>query len=381
MIGPYRLLGLLGEGGQGTIYLGEDPAGTRVAVKALHARLAGDERARRLFLRESAIARKVEPYCTARVLAADFDGDRPYIVSEYVEGESLSDLVRRAGPRDHDSLQRLAIGTAAALNGIHRAGIVHRDFKPSNVLLAIDGPRVIDFGIARALTSTTTLSGGIVGTPAYMSPEQAAGEAEIGPPSDVFSWAVTLTFAATGVPVFGEDFPGVLNRIRYVQPDLTAMPPHLRDLLAACLDKVPERRPTMAQVLAELLGEGPSVRSNAPAPSVSGPPPVTGPSSIPSHPASLPPGTPVPAPPPSAAAWTGVQPTRTFPGEPTRSSEPLPMSVFFAGTLLQLLAGVAIAIAAARPSARNGLIAVQAVVLAVGALTIALLRVRTDRDG
>jgi serine/threonine protein kinase len=138
-LGPYRLLHLLGEGGQGTVYLGEDTGGGLVAIKVLHARLTDDARARRLFVREGTLAREVDPYCTARVLDAGVEGDRPYIVSEYIEGESLESLVRRTGPRDPGSVERLAIGTAAALNGIHRAGIVHRDFKPSNVLLAPDG--------------------------------------------------------------------------------------------------------------------------------------------------------------------------------------------------------------------------------------------------
>ncbi|WP_285493506.1 serine/threonine-protein kinase [Actinomadura sp. NBRC 104425] len=376
-VGPYRLLALLGEGGQGAVYLGEDTAGTRVAVKVLHARLAGDDRARHLFLRESSIARRVEPYCTARVLAAGVEDDRPYIVSEYVEGESLSDLVRRAGPRDHGSLERLAIGTAAALNGIHRAGIVHRDFKPSNVLLATDGPRVIDFGIARAVTSTTTLSSGIVGTPAYMSPEQVAGQ-EVGPPSDVFSWAVTLTFAATGAPVFGSDaIPAVFNRILNAAPDLSAMPPHRRDLLAACLDKVPERRPTMSQVLAELLGEAPAPRPHVPPPSTYRPPaaavgPPAPPFGAPAH-GAQPPAVPVPA-----TARLADRTNAVPPGSP----RPLPMGVFLAGTLLQLLVGVAITVFAVNNSPDyDGLITVEALLLAVGVFAIVILRRRAHGGG
>ncbi|MEU6037778.1 serine/threonine-protein kinase [Actinomadura sp. NPDC047616] len=365
---------------------GQDGAGTRVAVKILHARLAGDDRARHLFLRESALAREVEPYCTARVLAADVEGDRPYIVSEYVEGESLSDLVRRAGPRDHGSLERLAIGTAAALNGIHRAGIVHRDFKPSNVLLATDGPRVIDFGIARAPTSTTTLSSGIVGTPAYMSPEQVAGR-EIGPPSDVFSWAVTLTFAATGGPVFGTDsIPAVLHRILNVEPDLSAMPPHRRALLAACLDKVPERRPTMSQVLAELLGEAPAPRPHVPPPSTYRPPAATG--GPPTPPFGAPPpeappyGAHPPAVPPPATARFADHTNPALPFEPPGSSKPLPMGVFFAGTLLQLLVGVAITVYAVNYSSNlNSVIAVEAFLLALGALVVVVRRFRAHGDG
>ncbi|GLZ04367.1 hypothetical protein Acsp03_18330 [Actinomadura sp. NBRC 104412] len=314
-IGSFRLLGLLGEGGQGAVFLGEAPDGQRVAVKVLHARLTGDERARRLFLRESAVARSVEPYCTARVLAADVDGDRPYIVSEYVEGESLSDLVRRAGPRDAGGLERLAIGTAAALRGIHRAGIVHRDFKPSNVLLSPDGPRVIDFGIARAVTSATTMTSGIVGTPAYMSPEQVSG-GDIGPPSDVFSWAVTMTFAATGSPIFGTDgIPAVLHRVLNVDPDLSALPPAMSGLLAACLRKNPADRPTMAEILRQLLGDEP------PAPPFPPPVPRTTPTALP----------PAPVPAPRTASTTGV------PGSP----KPASVGRFAAATLLQVVVAAA----------------------------------------
>jgi len=388
-VGPYRLLALLGEGGQGAVYLGQDAAGTRVAVKMLHARLAGDDRARHLFLRESDIARRVEPYCTARVLAAGVEDDRPYIVSEYVEGESLSDLVRRAGPRDHGSLERLAIGTAAALNGIHRAGIVHRDFKPSNVLLATDGPRVIDFGIARAAASTTTLSSGIVGTPAYMSPEQVAGR-EVGPPSDVFSWAVTLTFAATGAPVFGSDaIPAVLNRILNADPDLSAIPPHRRDLLAACLDKAPERRPTMAQVLAELLGEAQAPRPHVPPPASDRPPAATGGPPTPpfgtapqgAHPPTPPFGTPPqtaqpPATPVPATARLADRTNTVPPGSP----RPLPMGVFLAGTLLQVLIGVIVAVYAVNASYYDSLLNVEGILLAASVIALVSLRRRTHRN-
>ncbi|MFF5263015.1 serine/threonine-protein kinase [Actinomadura viridis] len=402
-IGPYRLVALLGEGGQGTVYLGEDEAGARVAVKTLHVRLAGDERARRLFLRESAVAREVEPYCTARVLAADVVGDRPYIVSEYVEGESLSDLVRRTGPRDHGSLERLAIGTAAALKGIHRAGIVHRDFKPSNVLLSTDGPRVIDFGIARALTATTTLSSGIVGTPAYMSPEQVAG-GDIGPPSDVFSWAVTLTFAATGGPVFGTDgIPAVLHRVLHVDPDLSALsalPENRRDLLAACLDKAPERRPTMSEVLAELLGDAPARATTPPpgtVPPASVPPESARPGSAspygshPSYPlpyspvppayGSVSPAGGVPGPPPPP--WPTTRPPEPGPTHPHPPGEapdglrPLGMGTFFAGTLLQVLVGVALVVYAFRRAPDlDALIAVQVLILVSGCAALLLLRLR-----
>ncbi|MFD0664029.1 serine/threonine-protein kinase [Thermocatellispora tengchongensis] len=255
--GPYPLTGLLGEGGQGAVYLGHDASGAPVAVKILHARLARDEESRRRFLREVDAARRVGPFSTARVLAVDIEGDRPYIVSEFVDGESLQQLITRDGPRDEGGLRRLALATAAALRAIHQAGIVHRDFKPSNVLLGPDGPRVIDFGIARALESTTLASSGVVGTPTYMSPEQVAGQ-RVGPASDVFSWGIAMAFAATGTPAFGQDsIPAVLNRILNHEPDLTGLPGDMRDLVASCLAKDPDDRPSADDLLHTILGHAP----------------------------------------------------------------------------------------------------------------------------
>ncbi|MDF5754793.1 serine/threonine-protein kinase [Spongiactinospora sp. TRM90649] len=254
-LGRYRLLGLLGEGGQGTVFLAEDPEGERVAVKLLHARFAGDASARERFRREVETARRVARFCTVRVLDSDVRNDHPYVVSEYVEGVPLDRMVRENGPRTGDDLMRVAVGTATALAAIHRAGVVHRDFKPSNVLLAADGPRVIDFGIARALdgvTSATTSSA--LGTPAYMSPEQISGHSATAA-SDVFAWAITMVFAATGRPAFGsETIPAVLNRILHAHPDLSGLPAGpLRDILFACLAKDPAARPPAAQLLLDLI--------------------------------------------------------------------------------------------------------------------------------
>ncbi|NUT39080.1 MAG: serine/threonine protein kinase [Thermoactinospora sp.] len=251
-VGGYRLESVLGHGGQGTVYLGRSPDGTPVAVKVLHPHLVADDDARERFVQEAAAARRVEEFSTARILEAGAEGDQPYVVSEYVPGESLQQLVARDGPRDAGGLRRLAIGTAAALAGIHRAGIVHRDFKPSNVLLGPDGPRVIDFGIAKAIDATAT--SGLVGTPAYMAPEQVAGEGA-GAPADVFAWGLTMVFAATGRTAFGGDgVPAVFHRVLHHQPDLSALPPPLRGVVGACLAKRPELRPTAQQVAHELLG-------------------------------------------------------------------------------------------------------------------------------
>lgn len=250
-IGHYRVIKSLGRGGQGAVYLASAPNGVQVAVKVLHDLV--DETARARFAREVEAARRVATFSTARVLDVNITGQYPYIVSEYVEGPSLEQLVRKHGPRDEDSLTRLALSTAGALAAIHKAGIVHRDFKPSNVLIGHDGPRVIDFGIARALDQVTMTAGKMVGTPPYMSPEQLSGEA-VGPASDVFSWAVTMTFAATGRPAFGEDsVPAVFNRVLTFHPDLSPLPPVLRGIVGACLNKRPEERPSASDVMLAII--------------------------------------------------------------------------------------------------------------------------------
>ncbi|MGP3963282.1 protein kinase domain-containing protein [Nonomuraea sp. 3N208] len=250
-IGHYRVLKPLGRGGQGAVYLAAAPNGVRVAVKVLHDLV--DETARARFAREVEAARRVATFSTARVLDVNITGQYPYIVSEYVEGPSLEQLVRKHGPRDEDSLTRLALSTAGALAAIHKAGIVHRDFKPSNVLIGHDGPRVIDFGIARALDQMTMTSGKMVGTPPYMSPEQLSGET-VGPASDVFSWAVTIMFAATGRPAFGEDsVPAVFNRVLTVHPDLSPLSPALRGIVGSCLNKRPEERPSASDVMLAII--------------------------------------------------------------------------------------------------------------------------------
>ncbi|MGI5287556.1 serine/threonine protein kinase [Nonomuraea polychroma] len=259
-IGPYKVIKQLGEGGQGMVYLAAAPDGTRVAVKVLREGVRGDGR----FAKEIAAARRVEPFCIAQVLDASLGG-RPYIVTEYVEGPSL----REAGRHTGADLQRLAVATATALVAIHRAGVVHRDFKPANVLLGRDGPRVIDFGIARAMDDAVTRTSSIVGTPAYMAPEQFAGAA-VGPAADVFAWASVMVYAATGAPPFGNDsLPAVLRRIQYEEPRLDGVPEPLRSIVHACLAKDPHARPAMQDVLFRLIG-GPSPAT----PFAGGSPPV-----------------------------------------------------------------------------------------------------------
>ncbi|WP_433509011.1 serine/threonine-protein kinase [Nonomuraea sp. CA-143628] len=243
-VGPYQLFGRLGAGGQGVVYLGQGPDGRPVAVKVLRDGLANERLAK-----EIDAARRVEPFCIAQVLDASL-GARPYIVTEYVEGPSLQQAGRHVGA----DLQRLAVATATALAAIHQAGIVHRDFKPANVLLGQGGPRVIDFGIARSVESGMTATSSIVGTPAYMAPEQLAGEG-IGPAVDVFAWASVMVFAATGVPPFGEDsLPAVINRILHNEPQVGDLPQPLRAIVLGCLAKDPPHRPAMRDVLLQLLG-------------------------------------------------------------------------------------------------------------------------------
>ncbi|GAA3076090.1 serine/threonine-protein kinase [Streptosporangium carneum] len=260
-IGAYRLLGVLGSGGQGTVYLGRSPSGQQVAVKVLHARMAADSAAVRRFEREVALARQVAAFCTATVLEAGLSEGRPYLVSEYVPGPSLQELIATDGPRKGSGLERLAIATVTALEAIHRAGIVHRDFKPTNVIMGPEGPVVIDFGIARILEATvaTTVSS-LVGTPAYLAPEQLANQ-PASEASDLFSWAATMVYAATGHQAFaGGHAAAVMSSILTHEPNLEGVSEPPRALLAACLAKDPRDRPGVDEVLAALTGRSRSAR-------------------------------------------------------------------------------------------------------------------------
>ncbi|GLW98091.1 serine/threonine-protein kinase [Microtetraspora sp. NBRC 16547] len=256
-LGDYLLDGRLGAGGQGVVFLATGPGGSPVAVKLLHARLIGGGSERRRFIGEIEAVRRVAPFCTAQVLDADLDGDRPYIVSEYVDGVSLQENVTANGPRSDGALDRIAVGTATALAAIHRAGVVHRDFKPGNVLIGADGPRVIDFGISRLLDATTT-TGGPVGTPAYLTPEQLRGE-PAGPAGDMFSWALTVAYAASGRHAFAADtYAATMGRILYGTPDLGPLAGSLREIVIACLASEPRDRPGAEEVLSRLLDGGPA---------------------------------------------------------------------------------------------------------------------------
>ncbi|NBE99421.1 serine/threonine protein kinase [Nonomuraea sp. KC401] len=252
-LGGLELLGRLGEGGQGVVYLASTPAGAHVAVKWLRADQADDERRVQRFLREAQVAKEVAPFCTAVVLDTGVAHDRPYIVSQYVEGPSLEQVVRDEGPLTGAALDRLAIGTAAALVAIHEGDVVHRDFKPGNVIMAGDGPRVIDFGIARTLDPVQMTSSTQIGTPAYMSPEQVLGR-PVGPAADMFSWAATIVFASCGRAPFGHDgHHAVTDRVLNEPPDLGTLDGPLREVAERCLAKDPAERLTAQQVIMRLL--------------------------------------------------------------------------------------------------------------------------------
>jgi serine/threonine protein kinase len=251
LIGPYRLRGRLGAGGMGRVYLGLSPGGRSVAVKVIRADLAQDTEFRARFRREVAVARTVSGLFTAPVIDADVDGPVPWLATAYVPGPSLADAVSRDGPLPAASVLALARGLAEALSAIHAAGVVHRDLKPANVLLAEDGPRVIDFGISRAVeASVLTHTGLVVGSPGFMSPEQAEGR-EVGPPSDIFSLGAVLAFAATGQGPFGSgSTPALVYRVVHSGPQLDLMPAEVRSLAERCLAKDPALRPTAADLLA-----------------------------------------------------------------------------------------------------------------------------------
>ncbi len=278
-VGPYWLLGRLGSGGMGQVFLGQSPGGRLIAVKVVRAELAEQAEFRNRFAREVAAARTVSGLFTAAVVDADVDAPVPWLATAYVPGPSLAEAITRHGPLPARSVLALAAGLAEGLGAIHAAGIVHRDLKPPNVLLAEDGPRVIDFGISRAAEASMLTGTGVVfGSPSFMSPEQAQGH-RIGPPSDVFSLGAVLIFAATGEGPFGTG-PGatLMYRVVFTPPDVGGLPAGLRPLVERCLAKDPEQRPSTDQLLAELNTALPAAGWL--------PAPIT--EAFPSHPASEP---------------------------------------------------------------------------------------------
>ncbi|WP_176199210.1 serine/threonine-protein kinase [Actinomadura sp. NAK00032] len=330
-LGPYRLTARLGRGGMGTVFLGEDAVGRRVAVKVINPELADDEAFHDRFRREVTAARQVRRFCTAAVLDARLDGDPLYVVTEYVAGPSLDEAVRAGGPLRGGDLEALAVNIATALSAIHGAGIVHRDLKPSNVLLSPTGPRVIDFGIARALDAGDgpTRTGQFIGTPAYIAPELMHGQ-EITQAADVFSWGCVVAYAGTGrVPFAGETLPEIINRVTSADPDLDGLDPAVHDLVARALAKDPSERPTVKQLIRSLTGEDAPVEA-APVEAAlpEEPPAEEAPVTVPLPPAPAPRPTAVAADPPTrpaptpAAAPTTVPPFQAPPTGP--SAMPVP---------------------------------------------------------
>ncbi|MFD8478761.1 serine/threonine-protein kinase [Kitasatospora sp. NPDC059673] len=254
-IGDHRLLRRLGAGGMGRVYLGRTAGGRTVAVKAVRPELADDPEFRARFRQEVAAARRVGGRWTAPVLDADTEGPRPWVATGYIAGPSLGAAVHTGGPLPTASVHALGAWLAEALEQVHALGLVHRDVKPSNVLLTLDGPRLIDFGVARALDAAASLthSGYVVGSPGFMSPEQAAGS-PVGPAGDIFSLGALLAFAATGTAPFGEGVSAavLLYRVLHEEPELRGLDGELREIVTACLAKDPDRRPTPAELRARL---------------------------------------------------------------------------------------------------------------------------------
>ncbi|MFI6036015.1 PQQ-binding-like beta-propeller repeat protein [Streptomyces sp. NPDC051315] len=261
-IGSYRLVALLGSGGMGAVYLGQS-AGRTVAVKVVRPDLARDEAFRDRFRSEVRAARKVSGAFTSPVVDADPDAEVPWMATAFVAGVSLRQAVGAHGPLPEDALWTLTAGLAEALTEVHGAGLIHRDLKPANVLLALDGPHVIDFGISRAADGAgLTASGAVIGSAPYMSPEQAETQ-PLTPASDMFSLGSTIAFAARGSDLFGTGAAvAVLFRIATVEPDLGAVPAGLRPLVAACLAKDPAGRPTPREVIEAVEREGRPVPSS-----------------------------------------------------------------------------------------------------------------------
>ncbi|OCC10861.1 serine/threonine-protein kinase [Streptomyces sp. PTY087I2] len=303
-IGSYIVERELGSGGMGTVYLARSRGGRSVAVKVARPELAGDPHFRERFRAEVAAARSVGGFHTAPVVDADPDAAAPWLATAYIPGPTLSALLEAEGPMDEARLRQLGAALAEALAAIHGCGLVHRDLKPGNIIMAPDGPRVLDFGIARALESTRlTATGTAFGTPGFLAPEQAQGQ-EVDGAADVFALGAVLV-AAAGGSAFGAGTPmGLMYRSVHEPPDLDAVPEGLRPVLAACLAKAPEERPTPAGLLDLFVPDAvPSPPAAAYAPTVAA----------------------VPPPPPSYAPYNAFQPPhQQQPPHQTPPSSPLP---------------------------------------------------------
>ncbi|MEE2055244.1 serine/threonine-protein kinase, partial [Nocardiopsis tropica] len=239
-IGDYRLLSRLGSGGMGQVYLARTPAGRNLVVKVIRPEFAAEAGFRARFAREAEAARRVGGFHTAQVVDADPEADTPWIATAYITGPTLQEAVREGGPLEGSALRALALGLAEGLKAIHACGLVHRDLKPANIVLAEDGPRIIDFGIARPLDGDNmTTQGAVFGTLPYMSPEQTDGS-RVGPASDVFSLGTVLAYAATGTsPFMGTTMAETLRRLIGPPPDPGDIDPDIRELVRECWDHDP----------------------------------------------------------------------------------------------------------------------------------------------
>ncbi|WP_051370704.1 serine/threonine-protein kinase [Streptomyces sp. 142MFCol3.1] len=249
VVGSFRLHRRLGAGGMGVVYLGSDRRGQRVALKVIRPDLAEDQEFRSRFAREVSAARRIRGGCTARLVAADLEADRPWFATQYVPGPSLHDKVAEEGPMAAADVAAVGAALSEGLVAVHEAGVVHRDLKPSNILLSPKGPRIIDFGIAWATgASTLTHVGTAVGSPGFLAPEQVRGAA-VTPATDVFALGATLAYAATSDSPFGHGSSEVmLYRVVHEEPHLQGVPDALAPLVRACLAKDPEERPSTLQL-------------------------------------------------------------------------------------------------------------------------------------
>jgi serine/threonine protein kinase len=259
-IGPFTLLGRLGRGGMGTVFVGRLPSGKLAAIKLVHPQLAEDSTFRERFAREIDAAKAVGGFFNAPIIDADPQASTPWLATAYIEGPTLHDGVEQNGPLSLETTSIVMLGLAEALIAIHHARLIHRDLKPSNIILASDGPRVIDFGIARALDDLQiTDYGTVIGTPQYMSPEQARGETDLTPASDVFALGAVLVFASAGHPPFyGSHYLATLTNINHAEPDLNGVPPELAPTIAACLEKKPANRPRLKTLLNTVTNPNPT---------------------------------------------------------------------------------------------------------------------------
>ncbi|WKX71208.1 serine/threonine-protein kinase [Streptomyces sp. XD-27] len=307
-IGTYAIVRKLGEGGMGTVYLARSRGGRSVAVKVARPELACQPLFRERFRAEVAAARRVGGFHTAPVVDADPDAEAPWLATAYVPGPTLSQLITAQGPMGTRQLRRLGAALAEALQAVHSCGLVHRDLKPGNIIMAEDGPRVLDFGIARAVENTPlTITGTAFGTPGFLAPEQAEGH-PVDTAADVFALGAVLV-AAAGGSAFGDGTPvSLMYRSVHHPPDLSAVPDPLRPIVAACLEKAPERRPSTGQLLDWLTVEDPRVTS------------YPGSAATPGRPGTV--GVPGSAPTPRHPGAAGVPSTSGTAGAPAHAGSP-----------------------------------------------------------